>query len=109
VQAEERNRGSRAGELKIHWAKPPAGCVCYGFCKGRGTSRLRGEIGGSDVNELGGQCFPGGASASGQDRKGLAGPSLVRNAASNMTPPTRGLRVDGDSDLKSRGINHDVS
>jgi hypothetical protein len=45
--------GSRAGELKIHWAKPPAGCMCYGFCKARSTSKLIG----SDVNELGGQCL----------------------------------------------------
>ena len=48
---------SRAGELKIHWAKPPAGCLCYGFCKARGTFKLRGETGGSDGNKLGGQCF----------------------------------------------------
>jgi hypothetical protein len=31
-----------------------------GFVRGGVPSRLRGEIGGSDVNEFGGQCFPGG-------------------------------------------------
>jgi len=28
---------SRAGELKIRWAKPLARCVRYGFCKGAGV------------------------------------------------------------------------
>jgi hypothetical protein len=40
-------------------ARLPAGCVCYGFCKARDISKLRGETGGSDVSELGGQCSPG--------------------------------------------------
>jgi hypothetical protein len=45
---------SRAGELKIHWAEPLAGCAYYGFCMASRSSKLVAPTVGSEGEGVGG-------------------------------------------------------